>query len=80
MAFIDTKIVTDFLEKNAFGKCEFCNNYDMCKYINSRKGSHKNCWQAKRFPIIDFEKDNTPHQDLTETLCRKSRPADCRIC
>lgn len=79
MDFISTKVVTDFLEKNAFGKCEFCNNYDMCKYVSSRKGSHKNCWQVKQFPIVDFDKDNNPTKILLK-LCAENPDLPIVVC
>lgn len=69
--YIDVNVVTDFLTSTAFGKCESCNNYEVCRNINNRKGTHKNCWQVKQFPIFESKKDDTPATALLK-LCAEN--------
>ena len=48
--------VDEFLNKVGKGNCNLCAFYDDCNSRGlNRKGSHRYCWQAKRFITPDVE-------------------------
>lgn len=46
--------VDEFLNIVGKGNCNLCAFYDDCNSRGlNRKGSHRYCWQVKRFPTVD---------------------------
>ena len=55
--YINADIVERELKRRVAGNCLLCDRYEFCIDANmSRKGSHRNCWRPKNFPIVDAVK------------------------
>lgn len=52
--YIDKNKLIKRLEMRSIkGDCKFCNRFEECMKINSRKGSHLNCWEMIDMPEAD---------------------------
>lgn len=52
--YIDkNKLIKRLETRSVKGDCKFCNRFEECVKINSRKGSHLNCWEMIDIPEAD---------------------------
>ena len=72
--------VDEFLNIVGKGNCNLCAFYEDCNSRGlSRKGSHRYCWQVKRFPTADVA-EVTHSEWHTNTVRMNSITITCRNC